>query len=46
VSGRPGEVPENCRSEFPPMGEVAANHFAACWYPVQEDGELHTMAKQ
>ncbi|MGI8775783.1 MAG: ABC transporter ATP-binding protein [Actinomycetota bacterium] len=46
VSGRPGEVPENCRNELPPFGEVASNHYAACWYPVEEGGELHTMAQQ
>ena len=46
VSGRPDEVPENCRNDFPPMGEVASNHLAACWYPVKEGGELHQMAKQ
>ncbi|HEU4480659.1 MAG TPA: oligopeptide/dipeptide ABC transporter ATP-binding protein, partial [Actinomycetota bacterium] len=40
VSGRDGEVPENCRNEFPPMGEVERNHIAACWYPVEKDESL------
>ena len=44
VSGREDEVPENCRSEMPPLGEVAAAHYAACWYPVERGEELHQAA--
>jgi oligopeptide/dipeptide ABC transporter ATP-binding protein len=39
VSGSDDIVPENCRSEMPPLGEVDREHFAACWYPV-ERGEV------
>jgi len=37
VAGGEG-VPDDCRSEMPPLGEVLENHVAACWYPV-ESGE-------
>jgi len=39
VAGGDG-VPENCRAELPPLGEVVENHHAACWYPVEESEEL------
>jgi oligopeptide/dipeptide ABC transporter ATP-binding protein len=44
VSGLKDEVPENCRTEMPPLGEVEANHVAACWYPVQAGESLHEAA--
>ena len=44
VSGREDEVPENCRTEMPPLGKVAAEHFAACWYPIERGEELHEAA--
>ena len=44
VVGKSDEVPENCRSEMPPLGEVARNHLAACWYPIEKDDELHRAA--
>jgi peptide/nickel transport system ATP-binding protein len=44
VSGRDDEVPENCRTEFPPLGEVDRTHFAACWYPLERDDELQQAA--
>jgi oligopeptide/dipeptide ABC transporter ATP-binding protein len=44
VSGSQDEVPENCRTEMPPLGEVARDHYAACWYPVEEDESLHRAA--
>ncbi|HEX2049773.1 MAG TPA: oligopeptide/dipeptide ABC transporter ATP-binding protein [Actinomycetota bacterium] len=37
-------VPRNCRDELPPLGEVAPNHVAACWYPVEKDEKLHKAA--
>jgi peptide/nickel transport system ATP-binding protein len=37
------DVPENCRTELPPLGEVEENHVAACWYPV-ERGEVFEKA--
>ncbi|MFP5297505.1 MAG: ABC transporter ATP-binding protein [Actinomycetota bacterium] len=43
VAGGQG-VPENCRQEFPPLGEVARNHLAACWYPVEAGEELEKAA--
>jgi len=39
VAGGDG-VPENCRSEMPPFGEVADNHRAACWYPLEKEEKL------
>ncbi len=44
VSGRDDKVPENCRGEMPPLGEVAREHFAACWYPVEKGEKLHRAA--
>ncbi|MBW3594034.1 MAG: ABC transporter ATP-binding protein, partial [Actinobacteria bacterium] len=44
VAGREDEVPEDCRTEMPPLGEVLPNHRAACWYPVQEGESLHRAA--
>jgi len=44
VAGRSDEVPENCRNELPPLGEVLPNHRAACWYPVEEGESLHRAA--
>ena len=47
VSGKPDEVPENCRSEFPPLANVGArDHLAACWYPVEHGEKLHQAAHQ
>jgi oligopeptide/dipeptide ABC transporter ATP-binding protein len=44
VSGKEGEVPENCRTEMPPLAEVLPDHPAACWYPVEENESLHRAA--
>jgi oligopeptide/dipeptide ABC transporter ATP-binding protein len=44
VSGRDDEVPENCRTEMPPLGEVRNDHFAACWYPIEKGESLHEAA--
>jgi oligopeptide/dipeptide ABC transporter ATP-binding protein len=44
VSGRDDEVPENCRNEMPPLGDVAPNQKAACWYPVEKGDVLHKAA--
>ena len=44
VSGRDDEVPENCRTEMPPLGEVDPAHFAACWYPVERGATLDRAA--
>ncbi|MDQ3914570.1 MAG: ATP-binding cassette domain-containing protein [Actinomycetota bacterium] len=35
-----GGIPENCRTQIPPLGEVDPNHFAACWYPVERGEKL------
>ena len=37
-------VPEKCRNDFPPLGEVRPNHLAACWYPVEPGDTLHRAA--
>jgi peptide/nickel transport system ATP-binding protein len=44
VSGRDDEVPENCRTEMPPLGQVRSDHFAACWYPIEKGESLHEAA--
>ncbi len=44
VAGREDAVPEKCRTEMPPLGEVARDHHAACWYPVDENDVLHRAA--
>jgi oligopeptide/dipeptide ABC transporter ATP-binding protein len=44
VSGRDDEVPENCRNEMPPLGELLRDHRAACWYPVEPGERLHKAA--
>jgi peptide/nickel transport system ATP-binding protein len=45
VAGSPDEVPENCRTEMPPLGQVASSHLAACWYPLKEGEELQRAAR-
>jgi peptide/nickel transport system ATP-binding protein len=44
VAGSSGSVPENCRTEFPPLGEVSRNHLCACWYPLKEGESLQRAA--
>jgi peptide/nickel transport system ATP-binding protein len=44
VAGSGDKVPENCRNDFPPLGEVTKNHLAACWYPVEPGDSLHRAA--
>jgi peptide/nickel transport system ATP-binding protein len=44
VAGSDDKVPENCRTEMPPLGEVERDHLAACWYPVERGEELHRAA--
>jgi peptide/nickel transport system ATP-binding protein len=44
VSGRADEVPENCRTEFPPISAVEPRHDAACWYPLERGEELQQAA--
>ena len=39
VSGSPDEAPERCRTEMPPLAEVAPGHTTACWYPVGRSEE-------
>ena len=38
------KVPDNCQNEFPPLGEVSPNHYAACWYPAEVGDELQEAA--
>jgi oligopeptide/dipeptide ABC transporter ATP-binding protein len=45
VAGTEDGVPENCREEFPPFGEVGRNHQVACWYPLEAGGELQQQAQ-
>ncbi|HYO60486.1 MAG TPA: oligopeptide/dipeptide ABC transporter ATP-binding protein [Actinomycetota bacterium] len=39
-----GEIPENCRTQMPPLGEVDPRHLAACWYPVEKGEGLDKAA--
>ncbi|CAN5711349.1 dipeptide ABC transporter ATP-binding protein [soil metagenome] len=43
VAGGEG-VPDNCREEYPPLGEVVTNHRAACWYPLEKGEQLQRAA--
>jgi oligopeptide/dipeptide ABC transporter ATP-binding protein len=44
VAGTQEGVPENCRAEFPPFGDVGRNHQVACWYPLESGSELQQQA--
>jgi oligopeptide/dipeptide ABC transporter ATP-binding protein len=46
VAGTDEGVPENCRTEFPPFGEVGEHHRVACWYPLEAGDELQQAAQQ
>ena len=43
VSGGP-EAPERCRTEMPPLAEIAPGHTTACWYPLTPGEELQAAA--
>ncbi|MDQ3986800.1 MAG: ABC transporter ATP-binding protein [Actinomycetota bacterium] len=45
VTGKRDEVPEDCRTQLPPLGEVDRHHFAACWYPLEEGDRLQKAAQ-
>ena len=42
--GGDGGVPENCRTEMPPLAELSSGHEVACWYPVTAGESLHAAA--
>ena len=44
VSGSDDEVPERCRTEMPPLEELAPGHTAACWYPLAPGERLQEAA--
>ncbi|MEA2434123.1 MAG: peptide/nickel transport system ATP-binding protein [Actinomycetota bacterium] len=45
VAGDKGdEVPENCRTHYPPLTELTPAHFAACHYPVEKGDTLDKAA--
>jgi oligopeptide/dipeptide ABC transporter ATP-binding protein len=44
VSGRSDQVPDNCRNDMPPLGEVQREHLAACWYPLEAGEKLSRAA--
>jgi oligopeptide/dipeptide ABC transporter ATP-binding protein len=44
VSGSSERVPDNCRDDLPPLGEVVENHYAACWYALERGEELQAAA--
>jgi oligopeptide/dipeptide ABC transporter ATP-binding protein len=39
LAGGEGQ-PEKCRTERPPLAEVASGHAVACWYPLGADGPV------
>jgi oligopeptide/dipeptide ABC transporter ATP-binding protein len=39
-----GQVPENCSTEMPPLGEVRPKHRTACWYPIEKGEALEEAA--
>ncbi|MEA2460765.1 MAG: peptide/nickel transport system ATP-binding protein [Actinomycetota bacterium] len=39
-----GEIPEKCRTEMPPLGEIETQHRAACWYPIEQGEALEKAA--
>jgi oligopeptide/dipeptide ABC transporter ATP-binding protein len=44
VGGPEDGLPQNCVHEMPPLGDVAPNHVAACWYPLKKDESLQRAA--
>ena len=46
VTGKNDEVPDNCKNEMPPLGEVDPRHYGACWYPVEPGGKLARAATE
>ena len=45
VTGRADEVPENCRTDFPPLGSVEQRNRVACWYPLKPGEQLERPAR-
>ncbi len=45
ITGSADEVPENCRTEMPPMAEVARGHATACWYPIAKGEQLQVASR-
>jgi hypothetical protein len=44
MGGGGAEAPERCRTEMPPLAEVAPGHATACWYPLTPGEELQAAA--
>jgi oligopeptide/dipeptide ABC transporter ATP-binding protein len=40
VTGKEDEVPESCRTEYPELKPVGREHFASCWYPLEQGDDL------
>jgi len=45
VTGREDEVPESCRTDIPALAKVAADHAAACWYPLEPGERLRRVGE-
>jgi peptide/nickel transport system ATP-binding protein len=45
ISGDPGVVPEQCRTERPPLASLLPGHQVACWYPVTASDDLVEAAR-
>jgi oligopeptide/dipeptide ABC transporter ATP-binding protein len=41
VSGRHDDVPESCRTEFPPLARRDDGQLVACWYPLEPGDDLN-----
>jgi peptide/nickel transport system ATP-binding protein len=46
VTGKRDEVPDDCKGEMPPLGDVSKDHFVACWYPIESGESLFEAAHQ
>jgi peptide/nickel transport system ATP-binding protein len=44
VTGRADEVPESCRTDFPPLGGTEQRNRVACWYPLKPGEKLERPA--
>ena len=46
VSGSADEVPEDCRTEIPPLRDSGGGQQTACWYPLRPGEELQRAASR
>ncbi|MFN8187929.1 MAG: oligopeptide/dipeptide ABC transporter ATP-binding protein [Gaiellales bacterium] len=46
VTGKADEVPEPCRTEYPPLKHVAGGADVACWYPLEPGDDLERVVAE